>query len=460
MSGVDHLAEAGFEQRSRDQLAKPFQRKAIPAAVDGTVRHMHALFADHDREALRAQGEAIRAYAVAHAAELISQLADQLEANGVTVHFAGDGAEARAIITSICRDADANLIVKSKSMLSEEIELNDSLEQAGLRVVETDLGEYVVQLADDRPSHIIGPIIHKTRGEVRELFSKQAGRDLPDDAAALTAYARGALRQEFLNADVGITGANFAVAETGTIVLVENEGNARLCTALPRVHIAIVGAERVVPRLSDLAVLVPLLVGHATGQRVSTYLSLINGPRRADEPDGPEAQHVVIIDNGRSAILGTPYQSVLQCIRCGACQNICPVYRQVGGHAYGWVYGGPIGAVLTPLLRPSPAASELAHASSLCAACDDVCPVKIPLHDLLLGLRRDRVANRSASRVEAVGFRLWSYLWSTPFGYRASARVGRVATRITIGPLRRFAAGRTAPRPDAHPFYRDADHGS
>ncbi len=450
MSG-DHLTGTTFEGRAAEQLAKPFQRKAIPAAVDGTVAHSRALFATGDRERLRELGRDIRAHAVANLPEYVAAFTDAAEANGTRVHFAGDATEANAIVAGICRDAGAQLIVKSKSMLTEEIELNPALEAAGFEVVETDLGEYVVQIANDRPSHIIGPIIHKTRGEVRELFSAIAGRDLGDDPRALTAFAREQLRDVFLRADVGITGGNFAVAESGSVVLVTNEGNARLATSLPRVHIALVGVERLLPRTADLSVLIPLLVASGTGQQLTTYLSIASGPRREGEPDGPDEMHVVLVDGGRSAILGTGYQDILNCIRCGACQNVCPVYRQVGGHAYGWVYGGPIGAVLTPLFKPSAEGLEVAHASSLCAACDDVCPVKIPLHDLLVDLRRDRVGRRIPGRFERLAYGAWSRAWSSPLLYRLSGRVGIASLRLLarggvvrrgLGPLRRWTRDR------------------
>jgi L-lactate dehydrogenase complex protein LldF len=438
----DHLTGTTFQERSVEQLAKPFQRQAIPNAVDPTVAGLHRLFADSDRDRLRDLGRDIRGHAVASLPALVAQLVDRLEENGVVVHYAGDATEACRITADICSDADARTVVKAKSMLTEEIELNPALEAAGLQVVETDLGEYVVQLDGDRPSHIIGPIIHRTAGEVRELFSRVAGEELAEDAGELARFARAQLRASFLAADVGITGANFAVAETGTIALVTNEGNGRLTTALPRIHIALVGVERVVPRLDDLAVLVPLLTGSGTAQRITTYLTLASGPRREGEVDGPEQMHVVLVDGGRSAILGSDYQEVLSCIRCGACQNVCPVYRQVGGHAYGWVYGGPIGAVLTPLFRPEAEAQELSQATSLCGACDDICPVRIPLHDLLRTLRRDRSAGATVSRAERIAFRLWSLAWSSPLLFRLSARLAPLGARLPLAAARRFTDGR------------------
>jgi L-lactate dehydrogenase complex protein LldF len=461
----DPLLTGGFRERSREQLAKPFLRRAIPRATDHAVEALRARFAPVDHEGLRELGREVRARTVADLETHLRTLVAALERNGVHVHHAADAAEARAVIAGICTAAGARDVVKVKSMASEEIGLNGALERAGMRVVETDLGEYVVQLDDDRPSHIIAPIIHKTRGEVRETLSRVAGRELPDDAPALTAEARTQLRDAFMRADVGISGANFGVAESGTVVLVTNEGNGRMCTSLPPVHIALMGVERVVPRLEDLAVLLPLLTGAGTGQLITTYVSMLSGPRTEAEPDGPREMHVVLLDNGRRALLGTPYQEALHCIRCGACQNVCPVYRQVGGHAYGWVYGGPIGAVLTPLFRGMRDGGELAQATSLCGACDDVCPVRIPLHDLLLSLRHDRAAAGAAPRAERVAAELWSRVWASPRGYRLSARAARAAIRLAAAvpggsrlapPLHRWVLGRALPVPAPVPHHRRA----
>jgi len=458
----DPLTESTFRERARAQLAKPFLRQAVPKATDHTVAALRTRFADHDYEGLRELGRAIRAEAVADLDRYLADLERALVRNGVRVHHAADAREARSLIRSLVREAGGRTVVKVKSMATEEIDLNPALEADGVRVVETDLGEYVVQLDGDRPSHIIAPIIHKTRGEVRESLSRVAGRDLPDDAAVLTGVARAQLRDAFMEADVGISGANFGVAETGTICLVTNEGNGRMCTSLPRVHIALMGVERVVPRLTDLAVLLPLLTGAGTGQLVTSYVNLLSGPRRPGEPDGPEEMHVVLLDNGRRALRGTPYQEALHCIRCGACQNVCPVYRQVGGHAYGWVYGGPIGAVLTPLFRGQHDGGELSQATSLCGACDDVCPVKIPLHDLLLSLRRDRAAAGEAPRAERLAVRAWSWAWSWPVTYRLSARLGRWAALAARRPglarrlplVGRWAEGRALPVPARRPYHR------
>ncbi len=442
-----------FEELSKRQLAKPFLRESVPRSTDHTIAATRARFAEVGFEPLRDYGRDVRAHAIAELSTLLPQFVEQCRANGITVHAAADAGEARRLVADLLAERDVKIAVKAKSMLSEEIDLNPALQERGVEVVETDLGEYVVQLMGDRPSHVIAPIIHRTRGEVRELFEARSGRDLGDDPEALTAYAREALREKFLAADAGITGVNFGVAETGTLVLVTNEGNARLATSLPRIHVALMGVERLVPRLDDLAVLVPLLSGSGTGQLVSTYVSMTHGPRRPGEPDGPEEVHLVLVDNGRGALVGSAYEDVLRCIRCGACQNICPVYRQVGGHAYGWVYGGPIGAVLTPLFQGQEAGGELPQASSLCGACDDVCPVGIPLHDLLGRLRRDRTAGGHGPRGERIAFRLWSRAWSSPLLYGASVRASRLGLRV-LGPrarrlplpvLSRWTRGRDLP---------------
>ena len=300
------------------------------------------------------------------------------------VHRASTPADARRVIVDLAQARGARTVVKSKSMATEEIDLGDALEEAGLTSVETDLGEYIVQLAGERPSHMITPAIHKTLPQIRDVLAKEAGLDLPVDREALTAWARERLRGEFLRADIGITGVNFAAADTGTLVLVTNEGNGRFCTTLPRVHVAVMPVEKVIPRLADVGVLLPLLTTHATGQALSNYVTMISGPRRAGEVDGPDELHVVFLDNRRRTLLGTKYEEMLACIRCGACLNVCPVYRNVSGHAYDAVYSGPMGKVLTPLLSGGTEGADLPYGSTLCHACSDACPVKIPLGDMIL----------------------------------------------------------------------------
>jgi L-lactate dehydrogenase complex protein LldF len=350
-------------------------------------------------------------------------------------------------------------VAKSKSMATEEIDLNPALEAAGKEVVETDLGEWIVQLAGETPSHIIAPALHRDRHQIRDLFvdTVAAPPSLGTEPAELVRFARGRLREVFLAAEVGITGANIAVAETGSIVLVTNEGNGRLVTALPRVHVAVLGMERLAADWAQADLLLALLARSATGQRLSSYTNVVTGARAAGETDGPDELHVVILDNGRSDLLAGEHHEMLGCIRCGACLNVCPVYRQTGGHAYGWVYPGPMGAVLTPLLAGGehPEAAEVAGASTLCGACMDACPVQIPLQDLLLSLRRDRAAG--AGRSERAAWRAWSAAWSDARGYGATTRAagwGRwaadLAGHLPVG--RDWAAGRAVPRPAAERF--------
>ena len=351
----------------------------------------------------------------------VAEFTAALEARGGHAHFARTAEEARAIVVDICRRTGAKLAAKSKPMATEEIGLNAALEAAGVRPVETDLGEYILQLAGEHPVHIVAPAIEKTADDVAELLGRVEGEAIPAELGALTQAARRQLRRAFVDADVGITGANFGVSSTGSICLVENEGNGRLVTSLPRVHVALMGMERLVADLGDLAVLLRLLARSGTGQRLTTYTTLITGPRRPGEQDGPEELHVVILDNGRSNLLGGRYEEMLACIRCGACLNVCPVYRKSGGGAYGPVYSGPMGAVLVPLLVGLERAPALPHASSLCGA-----------------------------------FALWSIAWSTPLGYRLSTALARLAQPLAGlgGPGRAWSAGRTLPR-FARRRYRD-----
>jgi L-lactate dehydrogenase complex protein LldF len=414
-----------FEDRARTALADPTLRRNLPPAMDTIASARARAFAGADLEAMRAAGEAIRAHTVVNLPRYLDQFADAATANGMKVFFAVSAGEAVDYVRRVLRNHGARLVVKGKSMASEEIGLNPALEADGFEVVETDLGEYIVQIAGEPPSHIIAPAVHKSRGQVADLFNRVHAVDLPDEPEAITRFARSVLRERFLSADAGITGVNFAIADTGSFVVVTNEGNGRMCSSLPRVHIALMGMERIVPTTRELAMLLPLLTASATGVRVSTYLNFVSGPRRPNEADGPDEVHVVILDNGRSSILATEFRSILHCIRCGACLNVCPVYRQTGGHAYGWAYGGPIGAVLTPLLVGLDRAGDLPHASSLCAACTEVCPVRIPLHEHLLGLRRE-VSRAGAPARERMGFGLWARAWSRPSGYRLMARLSRI----------------------------------
>jgi L-lactate dehydrogenase complex protein LldF len=371
-----------------------------------------------------------------------------LEARGGHVYFARTAEEASAYVAEVCTRAGAKLAAKSKSMATEEIGLNAALEAVGVTPVETDLGEYILQLAGEHPVHIVAPAIEKTAEQVAELLTAVDGEPVPAELEALTAAARRQLRETFLQADVGITGANFGVSSTGSVCLVTNEGNGRMVSSLPRVHVAIMGMERLVPTTADLAVLLRLLARSGTGQKLTVYTTLITGPRRPGEEDGPEEQHVVILDNGRTNLLHGRYREMLACIRCGACLNVCPVYRKTGGAAYGPVYSGPMGAVLLPLLVGLGEAPSLPHASPLCGACTEACPVKIPLHELLLDLRRDLVDEGVAPWWERLGFWAWSWAWSSVWGYRLVTRFARLGQPLAglAGPGRVWSAGRALPR--------------
>ncbi len=339
-------------------------------------------------EELRDRARAVRLGALSELDVLLGRFADRLTEAGGNVHFASDALEANRIVGGILAGRDANLVVKSKSMVSEEIELNPHLGRQGVEVVETDLGEFIVQLAGDTPSHIIAPVLHMTREDVGALFAAKLGVEETHDPAQLNAIARAHLREQFLRADAGISGVNMAIAESGSIVLVTNEGNGRLTTTAPRLHIALMGMERIVPTWEDAAVILEVLARSATGQRLSVYTNVITGPRHPADPDGPDEVHVVIIDNGRSDVLGGETAEILACIRCGACLNVCPVFRTVGGHAYGTVYSGPVGSIVTPGLQGMEPWWELPFASTLCGACEEVCPVRIQIPAMLLGLRR------------------------------------------------------------------------
>jgi L-lactate dehydrogenase complex protein LldF len=376
-------------------------------------------------ERLRDRARGIKEATLQRLDHWLELLVANVERLGGHVHYAATAAEAREIVVGIARRSGARMAVKTKSMATEEIELNEALEQAGITPVETDLGEYIIQLAHERPSHIIAPAIHKTKGQVAELFSRALGRPVAADPEALTRIARAELRDKFLRADLGITGANFAVAETGTVVLVTNEGNGRMVTSLPRVHVALMGLEKVVPSMTDLMVFLAILAKSATGQTLSAYTTFIQGPRRAGELEGPDEFHLVLLDGGRLRQLSGPLREALYCLRCGACLNVCPVYRQIGGHAYGYTYPGPIGILLTAMLHGQGSVRELAHASSLCGACAEACPVRIDIPRMLIELRAGGVTTATAGPGERLVFRALAWLLRRPRLYRLAASVGR-----------------------------------
>lgn len=426
----------------------------------GFIRRRAAMFAagESHGQALRQQAAAIRRHALNHLPDLLIQAEANMAANGIQVLWAIDADEANRLVLDIARRHEVHSVVKSKSMVTEEIALNHALEAAGCEVLETDLGEYIVQLGGETPSHIVVPIVHKTRESIRDLLIAKANMSPTDNAGEMARFVREKLRQDFLAADMGVSGGNFIVAETGSLALVSNEGNARLVTSLPRVHVALVGIEKVVATLEDYATLTQVLPRSATGQALTVYTHLINGPRRADESDGPEHVYVILVDNGRSAIYATDYAEALACIRCGACLNGCPVYQVTGGHAYGWVYPGPIGAVVTPLLTGLENASPLPHASTLCGMCKEVCPVDIDIPRMLLDLRADLVEMGQSDAVWNVGMKAWARGVSSPATFGLGGRMAALAARVwpgsLPGPLKGWAVYRTPPRFAGKPFRR------
>ena len=442
--------EAGaFRARAAGALADDHVLGATDAATLRLLTGRSAAWTDlEDVEALRERAHTIRMQVIDDLETHLERFSASFRQHGGHVHMCATAEEASATLRRICVEAGAKLVAKSKSMLSEEIGLNETLEEEGIQVVETDLGEYIIQLGGEHPVHIIAPAIEKTAADVAALLSRVDGTAIEPELEPLARAARRQLRRVFEQADVGITGANFAVCDTGSICLVTNEGNGGLVTSLPRVHVALLGMERLVPTLDDLAVLLQLLARSATGQTLTTYTRLLSGPRREGEQDGPAEQHVVIVDNGRTNLRRGRYKEMLACIRCGACLNVCPIYRKAGGGSYGPVYSGPMGAVLVPLLRGLERAPDLPHASSLCGACTAACPVKIPLHELLLDLRRDLVGEGVAPLRERVAFSLWSLFWSRPALYRVSTRLARLGRPLAAvaGPGRAWAAGRAVPR--------------
>ena len=422
----------GFAARARAATADPALRKGFRGAMDFLQTKRQAQFTDAaELSDLRDLGAAIRRYSLSRLPELLQQLETNLVANGIHVHWAENADEANAIVIDIARRREAKLVIKGKSMVSEEVALNQALEAAGIEALESDMGEYIVQLAGEGPSHIIMPAIHKTKQQIAELFAaKVPGVTYTENVDELILIGRNVLRQKFAEADIGLSGVNFAVAETGTLCLLENEGNGRMCTTVPKVHIAITGIEKVVEKLEHVPPLFSLLTRSATGQAVTTYLNLISSPRKPGERDGPEEVHLILLDNGRTqAYNDEQLRATLQCIRCGACMNHCPVYARIGGHAYGTTYPGPIGAIVSPHLLGIGATHALATASTLCGACAEVCPVRIPIPELLIRLRNEaqsaadsgselRGAGESRSVLVSMIFRAWALMYTHPMLYR------------------------------------------
>ncbi|HEX2269068.1 MAG TPA: LutB/LldF family L-lactate oxidation iron-sulfur protein [Pyrinomonadaceae bacterium] len=442
-----------MNQLSSETFAENAKVALDDAQLRGALRHATTLFGKRRREAaaslsnweeLRSQARAIKDEVLLHLDRYLEMFVRNAEERGAKVHWARDAAEANSIITCLTVERGARNVVKSKSMTTEEIHLNAALERAGMQVVETDLGEYIIQLAHETPSHIIAPAIHKTKRQIAELFTTELGMAPTDDVAQLTRTARNTLRERFATADIGISGVNFGIVETGTIVIVENEGNIRLTTSLPRTHIALMGIEKLLPLFADLDLFLKLLPRSGTGQALSTYQSLITGTKRKASDEGPEELHIILLDNGRSRMLAHPVtRQSLACIRCGACLNACPVYQQIGGHAYGSVYPGPIGSVITPQLVGIQKAAQLPYASSLCGACREVCPVKIDIPRLLLHLRGEISEKQtSGRRKERLAFKLWAAIMTRPRLYEKTAIAGRLFQRWFNPPVKAWTTGR------------------
>jgi L-lactate dehydrogenase complex protein LldF len=418
---VEAISRA-FTDNARTGLANPVLRRALGIAGTGfPARRAEAVARLPEFEALRDQGKAIKDHTIAHLDFYLELYETNVTAAGGVVHWARDAAEARAAVLEICRSVGAKIVTKGKSMVAEEIALNDHLEANGITPVETDLGEYIIQLRHEPPSHIIAPAIHLMKEQVTETFraahtSLDPARAI-SEAPELCAEARAILRPQFLAADVGITGANFLVAETGSSIIVTNEGNGDLTQTLPKVHIVITSIEKMVPTLEDAATLLRLLARSATGQEFSSYTTMSTGPRRPGDLDGPEQYHVVLVDNGRSAMIGGEFQDILRCLRCAACLNHCPVYTAIGGHAYGWVYPGPMGAVLTPALIGLDEAGHLPNASTFCGRCESVCPVKIPLPKMMRHWRERQFAQNKAPPMFRRGLKLWAWVAQRPALY-------------------------------------------
>ena len=458
-----------FVDRAREGLADADLQQALARFATGfTVKRAEVAARLPEFEALRDAAVEIKNHSLEHLDFYLDRFAAKVEESGGEVHWCVTAEEARQTVLQICQAAGARTATKSKSMISEEIALNAFLEENNIEPIETDLGEYIVQLAEEYPSHIIAPAVHKTKDQVADLFyehHKDIGAEKRlVDVPALVSVARAMLRERFIAADVGITGANFLVAETGTTAIVTNEGNGDLTQILPRVHIVLATLEKVIPTLEDMTTILRILARSATGQEFSTYTTLSTGPKRPDDLDGPDAFHVILLDNGRSRLLGSEYREILRCIKCGACMNHCPVYGTVGGHAYGWVYPGPMGAVLTPNLVSLKEAHHLPNASTFCGRCEAVCPVRIPLPGLMRKLREEEFDAKLLAPRYRLGLGLWAWLARHPALYHMAAGLGRRALRlmgarrgrITSLPFASgWTAGRDMPAPEGGSFHAE-----
>jgi len=428
-------------------------RKAMRQATDSIGTKRSAAMESVDFSALREKASAIRMEVLDNLPAYVERFSTQATKAGASVHRAADAAAANTIIADILRSNKVRMVAKGKSMLSEEIHLNAHLEREGFEVVETDLGEYIIQLAGETPSHILVPAIHKNRQQVGRLFADRLGADYSEDPQVLTKIARKVLREKFLSADAGISGANFAIAESGSLVLFTNEGNGRMVTSVPPLHIAILSLEKMLPSLADLPTFMRLLPRSATGQMLTSYVSILTGNRKAEDATGARELHIVLLDNGRSGILKGDCREILKCIRCGACLNACPVYRTVGGHSYGWTYPGPMGIILTTLLTGMARSHPLVDASTLCGACNDVCPVKVPLQEMILRQRIRRVAEGFSPASVSMGMRLFGAAVKSPYLFSSAENLAGRFWSV----LRRVGGENVAgrlPHPAQLPFSR------
>lgn len=451
-----------FYERVQQQIDDPVMRQAVANAQDRIGANRQKMVDELESwDDWRSSAAQIRAHVLDNLDAYLYQLSEKIRANGGKVFFADTREDATQYILQVAQAKQARKIVKSKSMVTEEIGMNAVLEGAGIEVVETDLGEYILQLAKDAPSHVVVPAIHRDRHQIRKILQEKLGYEGSEAPEDMTRFIRHKIRNDFLDAEIGITGCNFAVAETGTLSLVSNEGNARLCTTVPHTHIAVMGMERVVPTFDELDITLTMLARSAVGARLTGYNTWLTGPKKEGESDGPEEFHLVIVDNGRSKVLGSPFHDILRCIRCGACMNTCPAYRHIGGHGYGSIYPGPVGAVLSPLLGGYKDFKNLPYACSLCTACDDVCPVRIPLSSLILQHRRVMAESGITPPMERRAVQLFNYanrhsgLWKV--GMVVGARAAQLMIRngkipFNIGPISGWTAARDLPDADGESF--------